>query len=67
MSERPKPKELRATPAPELQTQLNALRQELWQQRQTIKDGTLQKTHQLRVLRRQIARVHTVIRESQST
>ena len=50
-------KELRALPVAELQTQLQTLRQELWQHHVKAKDGSLQQTHQLRLVRRQIARV----------
>ena len=59
----PKVKDLRALPATELQGQLQSLRQELWQHRLKAKDGSLQQTHQLRFVRRQIARVQTLLRE----
>ena len=55
-------KELRGLPAAELQTKLRALQQDFWQMRLKTRDGTLQQTHQLRALRRDIARVHTVLR-----
>ena len=58
---RPMIKELRALPATELQAQLQTLRQELWQRRLKTKDGSLQQTHQLRLVRRQIARVQTLL------
>ena len=59
----PKVKELRALPTAELQGQLQSLRQELWQHHLKAKDGSLQQTHQLRFVRRQIARVQTLLRE----
>ena len=60
---RPMIKELRALPPVELQAQLQTLRQELWQRRLKAKDGSLKQTHQLRFVRRQIARVQTLLRE----
>ena len=59
----PKVKDLRALPTTELQGQLQSLRQEFWQHRLKAKDGSLQQTHQLRLVRRQIARVQTLLRE----
>ncbi len=59
----PAAKELRAMPPTELQERLRTLRQELWQQRIKAKDGALQQTSQLGALRRQIARIHTLMRE----
>ena len=59
----PRAKELRGTPAAELSTQLQSLRKELWQQRVKTKDGSLQQTHRLGQLRRQIARIQTIVRE----
>jgi len=64
MAEQPvRAKELRAASAADLQEQLRTLRQELWQLRVKVTDGSLQHSHQLRVRRRQIARVLTVLRE----
>ena len=57
----PRATELRAVPKTELGTQLEQLRQELWQVRIKAKEGSLQQTHRLRALRRQIARVQTVL------
>ena len=59
----PKVKDLRALPTTELQGQLQSLRQELWQHRLKAKDGSLQQTHHLRFVRRQIARVQTLLKE----
>ena len=57
-------KDLRAIPEDELQGQLKKLRQELWQDRVKAKVGAVQQTHRFGVLRRQIARIHTVMQES---
>ncbi len=62
----PRAKELRAMPAAELSTQLQSLRSELWQHRVKTKDGSLQQTHRLGQLRRQIARIQTIAREQRT-
>ena len=68
MAERlPKPKDLRGLSSGELTAQLEKLRQELWGHRVKAKEGALTQTHHLRFLRRQIARVHTVLRAQQLT
>jgi ribosomal protein L29 len=59
----PKAKELRGLSPPERQAQLDKLRQELWQARQKVKEGSLQQMHLLPALRRQIARLLTVMNE----
>ena len=56
-------KELRGMTAADLQGQLEKLRRELWQLRLKTKDGSLPQSHQLKIMRRQIARVHTVLNE----
>ncbi len=56
-------KELRGMPVAELSSQLQLLRKELWQQRVKTKDGSLQQTHRLGQVRRQIARIHTIMKE----
>ena len=58
-------KELRAQPEGELQAQLEKLRQELWRLRVKVKDGSLQQTHLLPIVKRQMAKIHTVLREHQ--
>ena len=60
-------KELREIPVGELQTQLQSLRQELWTQRVKAKEGLLQQSHRVGLLRRQIARLSTVLNERQAT
>jgi len=57
----PKIKELRTLPPAELQAQLLKARQTLWQDRLKAREGALQQTHELRLTRRQIARVQTVM------
>jgi ribosomal protein L29 len=57
----PKANELRAMPEGELRTQLDKLTQELWHARQRTAEGAQQQTHRFSALRRQIARVHTVL------
>ena len=59
----PKTKELRALPAADIAAQLEKLRQDLWQQRLKAKEGALQQTHQLRLMKRQIARIQMVLKE----
>ena len=58
-------KELRGMTAPDLHGQLEKLRRDLWQLRLKAKDGSLQQTHELAAMRRQIARIHTVLNEQQ--
>lgn len=58
-------KELRGQSKTDLNAQLEKLRSELWQQRVKVREGALQQTHLLSAVRRQIARVHTVLREQQ--
>ena len=53
-------------PAGELQTQLQSLRQELWTQRVKAREGLLQQSHRVGLLRRQIARLSTVLNERQA-
>ena len=57
------PKDLRALSGGELAEQLQTLRQELWTCRWQARVGALQKTHLPRTLRRQIARVQTMLSE----
>ena len=58
-------KEWRSLPDAELRTRLLEIRQEMWQHRIKAKSGALQQVHQIGVLRKQIARIQTVIREQQ--
>lgn len=62
----PKAKELRALPEPELRAQLDALRQQAWRDQVKVKEGAVQQTHMVRLSRRQIARLQTVLREQQA-
>lgn len=59
----PKSQELRAMPEAEVQTQLEKLRHDLWQGRLKAREGSLQQTHQLSAMKRQIARILTLLRE----
>lgn len=59
-------KTLRDLPASDLQAQLTKLRQELWQNRLKARDGSLQQSHLLSQARREIARVHTALRQAAS-
>ena len=59
-------KELRGFSAADLTGQLAKLREELWQQRVKIQEGAQQQTHRRSALRRQIARVLTVLNEQPS-
>ena len=60
---RPGTKELRGLPEADIRAQLAKLRQDLWQQRVKTREGALPQTHQLRLMRRQIARIQTVLAE----
>ena len=62
---RPAFSELRGLPEADLQAQLGKLRQELWQHRVKAKEGAAQQTHHAALIRRQIARIMTVLREQQ--
>ena len=64
---RPAAKELRALTATDLRDQAAKLRQELWQQRVKMKEGAIQQMHHGRAIRRQIARVLTIMREQAKT
>ena len=64
MAEKPvQVKELRALPDQDLQSQLEKVRKELWQTKSKSKEGSLQQTHVFGGLRRQIARIETLLRE----
>jgi large subunit ribosomal protein L29 len=54
---------LRGLSQGELEAKLGTMRQELWQFTQKVKTGTDQQVHKIRVMRRDIARVQTVLRE----
>jgi large subunit ribosomal protein L29 len=62
----PKAKELRGSSEADLRTQLEAARRELWDGRLKARAGSLQQPHRLRAIRRQAARLLTVLKESQS-
>ena len=54
---------LRGLAPEELQTQLGALRKQLWQDRIKSKEGALPQSHQFKRVRRQIARILTILQE----
>lgn len=60
-------KVLRELSEGDARAQLQKLRQELWQDRMKIKDGSLQQAHRLRAARRQIARLETLLGERRET
>lgn len=61
-----KPKDLRELSINELDKKLRDLRQELLQNRLNKRTGQLERTHLLRELRHDIARVNTVLREKEA-
>ena len=56
-------RDLRGVPEQELRERVTALRLEMWQHRLKARANALQQTHLLRTLRRQAARIHTVLNE----
>jgi ribosomal protein L29 len=63
MEKWPQAKDLRILPGADIRAHLAKLRRELWQHRLKLQDGSLQQAHQLSAMKRQIARIHTVLRE----
>ena len=59
-------KDLRSLSQADLNMQLDTLRQELWQHRTKVREGSMQQTHLLSRARRQIARIQMLLREQQS-
>ena len=47
----------------EIQEKLKAVRKQLWDTRQKLRAGTVQKTHEVRILKRDIAKMHTILNE----
>ncbi len=62
---RPKMSALRALPEQEVPSQVHTLHRELWTMRIKATDGSLQQPHQIRVIKRQIARLSTLLTERQ--
>ena len=56
---------MRALPEADLSERLGKLHQELWQYRARMKAGALPQHHVIPVVKRQIARIHTILRERQ--
>ncbi len=50
----------------DLREKLQSTRKALWDTRQKLRAGTIQQTHQVRVLRKDIAKMQTVINERRS-
>ena len=58
-------KDVRALSEAEQQEHLQRLRRDLWTARLKAREGSLQQVHQVGLMRRQIARLHTVLNEQQ--
>ena len=58
--------QLREMPAVDLDGNLDGLRKEFWEARLKAADGTLQQIHRIKVLKRQMARILTIMRERRS-
>jgi len=56
-------KEIRELAAPEIDTRLRQTREQLLQLRLRKQTGQVEKTHELRTLRKDVARLETVLRE----
>jgi ribosomal protein L29 len=64
---RPRPQELRALSGTELSAQLEKLKEELWQHRINTTEGAKPQVHEGRAIRRQLARILTIMREQVMT
>ncbi len=64
---RVRPEQLRGLSEEELNGQLQNLRRQLWDRRLKAKAGAFQQLHEFKALKRQIARVETVLRMRKST
>jgi large subunit ribosomal protein L29 len=58
-----KPNELRELTDESLADKLTEAKQELWKRRLDLATGQLDNTHEMRKYKREIARIHTTIRE----
>ena len=56
-------KDLRQMNDADLQAQLGKLRQEIWQGRLKLREGSAQQSHQIRQARRHIARILTILKQ----
>ena len=59
----PAPKELRGMNEADLRAGMQKLADDLWQLRQKTDEGASQQTHRFGLIRRQIARMHTIMNE----
>ncbi len=57
----PRATELKELPVDELNTQIKTIRQDLWNARIKVQNGSMQQVNTLKQMRRQIARIETVI------
>ena len=57
------PKEIRDLSAAEITTKIREIRESLLQARMRKMTGQVEKTHELRLLRKDIARIETIIRQ----
>ena len=65
-TKQPTTKDLRAMPEAEMRVQFEKIQQELWQRRVKAREGSLPQTHLISAMRRQLARMHTILRERTS-
>jgi large subunit ribosomal protein L29 len=61
-----KTKEIRELAAAELETNLRSTREQLVQLRLRKQTGQVEKTHELRTLRKNIARIETILRQKKT-
>jgi ribosomal protein L29 len=63
----PTSKELRGMSETDLRSSIQKLNDDLWQSRQKADEGASQQTHRFGIIRRQIARINTVMNEQRRT
>ena len=61
--QRTRPAQLRQLAAADLHRQVAQARQTLWNARAKLRSGSLQKPHEIRATKRQIARLLTIVQE----
>ncbi len=66
MAEKSSAKDLRGLPEAELKSRIEGIQHEMWLHRIKAKSGALNQVHQIGDLRRQIARIKTVMHEQRS-
>ncbi len=65
-TKQPTTKELRAMPDAEMRVQFEKIQQELWRHRVKVREGSLPQTHLIPAMKRQLARMQTILRERTS-